>query len=227
NSYGKGRAWYLNFNLSKFETLRKKSQHRVLCDFVREILSQIGIKNNIYLVDEKGNIQDECQVFVYRQGSAFFIGLLPDISFQDGSASKKVRMIIPEGYQVFDMRNTKPVNLEQIVLEPGIAQFYSLLPYRVENIEIKAQSEIKAGENMMMSFSINASKGVPENHVLRVEVYDPSDREISWYSSNLVSTKGRAEHSINLPLNAEKGKWKIIAKDLPSGLTKTKEFEVK
>ncbi|HOJ31507.1 MAG TPA: hypothetical protein PLP13_05710, partial [bacterium] len=155
------------------------------------------------------------------------IGLLPDISFQDGSASKKVRMIIPEGYQVFDMRNTKPVNLEQIVLEPGIAQFYSLLPYRVENIEIKAQSEIKAGENMMMSFSINASKGVPENHVLRVEVYDPSDREISWYSSNLVSTKGRAEHSINLPLNAEKGKWKIIAKDLPSGLTKTKEFEVK
>jgi len=227
NSYGKGRAWYLNFDLSKFETLRKKSRHRALLDLAREMLSQSGIKNNIYVVDENGNIQDECQVFVYKQDSAYFIGLLPDISFQDGSASKKVRMIIPAGYQIFDMRSGKTVNLDEIVLEPGIAQFYSLLPYKVENIEIKAQSEINAGEKLMMSFSLKISKGIPENHVLRVEIYDPSGKEISWYSSNLVSSKGSAQYSINVPLNAEKGRWRIVVRDLPSGLKNTREFEVK
>ena len=227
NSYGKGKAWYFNFNFSKFETLRKKSQHKILLDFVKEVMARSGVKPYVSVVDEKGEPVDECQVFVYKQGSAYFVGLLPDISFQDGSEKKNGKLIVPSGYRIFDMRNEKPVNPEQIVLVPGIAHFYSLLPYSVEDIETKVPSEVKAGEMMIMSFSLKTAEGLPEDHVIRVDIYNPSGENIYWYSTNLVSSKGKASYRINLPLNALTGTWKIIVKDIPSGVKKVKEFEVK
>lgn len=227
NSYGKGKAWYFNFNLSQFESLRKKSQDRILLDFVKEVLYQSGIEPLIKVVDGKGNLQHECQVFVYKQDSAYFVGLLPDINFQDGSLSKKTRLIVPAGYRIFDIRNDKPVNLEEITLEPGIAHFYSLLPYSIEDVQVKIPSATKPGDTLNVSVSLTTKGKQPSNHVIRIEFYNPHGEEMYWYSRNILTTKGKAEYQISLPLNAESGKWKVFVKDLPSGTKKIEEFEVK
>lgn len=227
NSYGKGRAWYLNFNLSRFETLRKKSQHKSLLDLVREILNQSGIKPLISLVDEKGNIEDECQVFVYRQGSLYFVGLLPDIIFTNEAENKKGKLVFPQGYKIFDMRKGRPVSTDQIILEPGIAHFYSLLRYSVEDIQIRLPSYAKAGEAVNISISLDTKGEQASDHIIRIEIYDSQGDEIYWLSKNMISSKGKVDYQIILPLNAKAGKWSVAVRDLPSGLKKTKEFEVK
>ncbi|MCM8788699.1 MAG: beta-galactosidase, partial [Candidatus Omnitrophica bacterium] len=227
NSYGKGRAWYLNFNLSKLESLRKKSQDKILLNFMKELLNQSGIKPLVNVVDDKGNIDDECQVFVYKLESAYFVGLLPDITFQNGSQEKKAKLMAPSGYQVFDMRNKMPVNSEEITLKPGIAHFYSLLPYSVEDIQVKIPSEVKPGGTVNVLVSLTTKGKQPSNHVIRIEFYNPEGKEIYWYSKNLVSSKGKVEYRILLPLNAEPGKWSVLIRDLPSGTKKIQEFEVK
>lgn len=227
NNYGKGKAWYFNFNLSKFETLVKKSQHKVLLDFVKEVLVQSGIKPYVMVLDEKGQIEDECQVFIYKQGAGYFVGLLPDIVFADQTESKKGKLIVPSGYKIFDMRKRTPVNTEQIILEPGIAHFYSLLPYSVEEINVNIPSEVKAGDVVNVSVSLNTGGKTPLSHVIRIEFYNPEGEQVYWYSKNIVTSKGKSEYQILLPLNAVYGKWKVVARDVFTGIEKTKEFEVK
>jgi len=227
NSYGKGNAWYLNFNLSKFETLFKKSQHKVLLDFVRVLIKQSGIRPYVTVVDEEGGTIEECQVFVYKKGSAYFVGLLPDFSFADQSTQKKAKLVIPSGYKITDMRKGILLDSDQIILEPGIAHFYSLLPYSVEDIQIKIPSETGQGEMLNVSIQLDVKNQEPADHVVRIEFYDPDGEEVSWYSKNVETLKGKAEYQILLPLNAKTGKWRILVRDLPSGVKKSKEFNVK
>lgn len=223
NSFGKGRSWYLNFNLA-LGSLEKKENE--MMKLINQILSLADIKPYATIVDEDGQPIRDCLIYVYHNEPMHFIGILPDEPKGEDITNKKGRLIIPSGYQLIDMRKSCAANPNEIILEPGIAHFYSLLPYSVDGIEITSPSSVQQGDILNIKVRLNINK-TPGNHIIRIEIQDPSGNYVYYFSKNIVSKNGMCEYKIKLPLNATIGRWQIIAIDLPSGKKQIAEFEVK
>ncbi len=64
------------------------------------------------------------------------------------------------------------------------------------------------------------------NHVIHVEVVNPSGEAVDAYSGNLIAPGGSGSKVIPLALNDATGRWEIRAHDVLTGQTKRMNFEV-
>jgi hypothetical protein len=124
------------------------------------------------------------------------------------------------------MRKRAPADPDEVTLLPGMAQFYALLPYAVKGVRVTAPASVRQGEPVAIGIQLDVKKGKAGDHVIRVETRDPSGTPVYYYSANLVSAKGAASYTINLPLNAALGTWRVTATDLPSGKEQSVDVRV-
>jgi hypothetical protein len=125
-----------------------------------------------------------------------------------------------------DMRKRGVADTDLLTLSPGMAHFYALLPYSVTGLDVAAPASVLQGDTIELGVKLKIDKGIPGDHVIRVETRDPAGAPIYYYSSNLMSARGVASYKIALPLNAAPGKWRITAIDLPSGKQQTADVQV-
>lgn len=224
NSFGKGRAWYLNFHLAKYEVLQKNNRHGALKELAARILSMAGCSPFASVVDASGKALPLCNVYTFHRAPMHFVGILPDLAFP--GTNMPAKLVIPPNYKLFDMRKRAAADPDKITLSPGMAHFYSLLPYRVKGLDLKGPASAKPGATIEIAMQLGAEGGSAGDHVIRVETFNPAGEYVYYYSDNIVSTKGAATHKIALPLNAASGKWRVTARDLPSGVSGVLEFNV-
>lgn len=227
NTFGKGRAWYLNFSLAKFESLRKEGRERSIVTLIDRILALADVRHFASVVDDDGQRVSSCQVFTFHRDALRFVGVLPDLPAKGASATdQSARLVVPAGYQLFDMRKGAPADPTRITLSPGIAHLYALLPYTVTELELTAPPSARPGETVEIAVKVGVNAATPGDHVIHVETRNPSGEAIYYYSKNLLSNKGAASHKIALPLNASPGQWQVTATDLPSGQRRSATFTV-
>ncbi len=112
------------------------------------------------------------------------------------------------------------------MLGPGDCLIYSLLPYRVEAIEVALDGEAKqAGERVSFSVRVKARGAKPGFHVFRVEVTGP-DGAKEWYGTQISADAGSRKAGFELALNDVPGKWRIEATDIATGMTGLAELTV-
>ena len=64
------------------------------------------------------------------------------------------------------------------------------------------------------------------NHVLHVDVVNPSGQIVGYYSGNLLAPEGHAAKVLPVAVNDPPGRWEIRVRDMLTGQSKTTAFEV-
>lgn len=103
------------------------------------------------------------------------------------------------------------------------AQLYALLPYKVAQVVVQATAP--KGQPVTYTAKL-AGLAAPAAHVLRVQVLGPDGKERPRYAKNLTTAQGTAQGTINLALDDTPGTWKVVAKDVATGVTGTATFKV-
>ena len=86
---------------------------------------------------------------------------------------------------------------------------YTILPYKVEEVELKlTKNHFSPGELLTYSIAVRA-QGQLGKHILRMNVLDPVGNEYEPYSCNITSQGGNYLGQIPLALNEKKGNWTI------------------
>jgi hypothetical protein len=134
-------------------------------------------------------------------------------------------------YFVHDVRSGEGIGkLQEVsgVLEPGEAKVYSLLPYEVQAISVDLDStSFQPGDRIEYGVRVDpVGVSKPGDHVFRIEVLDPAGEVAEAHTRNRLSAAGISQEEIRLALNAEKGSWKIVVRDITTGLKTEAAFQV-
>jgi hypothetical protein len=116
--------------------------------------------------------------------------------------------------------------VETSVLQ-GDSSVLSLLPYRLDKISVDMNEKVTRGEKLSVKICLDSDKpGNAYTNTLSINLYDPSGR-YEWIYSENVTTEGNEYYKeYTLPYNEKTGKWKLFVKDVATGVTAEREFEV-
>ncbi len=236
NQYGSGMAIYLNIDLSDYAGMKprgvagevileeKGKQEYVsgLQEIFEKIINKAGIKKRLeILVDNKPVNAGER--FYYTDGISTYCAYMPEAGKQ-----QEVKITLGKKSHVYDVRNRKYIGFSDSfndIIKPGNVKIYSLMPYKVEDIDVAVKNSYRQGENIDLKLAIKTNSGTPGTHILRIELYKDG-KILDAYSRNIVAEKGQANCRIPLAFNEGKGRYNLVIRDINSGLDRTKSFRI-
>jgi len=121
-----------------------------------------------------------------------------------------------------DLGETEQVTLPS---EPGDTLLLASLPYEVTGVQFVGLGSVKRGEVCSFRVTVLADQ-TPGDHVVRLEVVDPSGAVARHYCANLLTAAGVADVSIPFAPNDAVGTWTVTVRDLISGHSLDSAVEV-
>jgi len=221
NTFGKGAAWYLNFDLSKYGVLAEQKKHGPLRELARELLRSAGVVPFARVAEAASGADCErCRVYLYRRGPIRYLGLVPAVPEDGKKWTARVNLAKQAaGLNLYDVRGRRDLAMDkgrrfEAGLDPGNPKFYALLPYRVLAVNATAPRRIRQGETAGVAIWLRVDKGRPGRHVLRITVTGP-DREERWYyAANFPADRGKSVYPIPFALNDPVGTWTVHVRDV-------------
>lgn len=244
NDYGKGKAILLNMSLADFTiskgslesgTTRLIKSHKILEDLIDRILKLTGNGKKIKISSDAESIKN----YIYKNGAQTYVGFLQELpestlKYSMRTArpltSKPIQIKFPRKSFVYDMRKGECLGKTDSIkteIEPGLAKLYSLMPYKVESVDITAPKETLQGKRLDYEIKISAKTDHFDPHIVNVSFVSPEGKKIPYYTKNVKVENGLYRGSIDLALNETPGEWKIFAKDAASGKTNAHRFTIK
>jgi hypothetical protein len=237
--YGKGSAQLLNLTLRNYGSLPKTAgvefagwaEGAGYRQFLSGVMKAAGVTPVVKVTPEAPHVE----ISRFKQGGAEYIGIvqslpLPPLDYTNKVASPPTPRLVTIDFghkaNVYDVRAGKylgEVASYKTQMTPGVAQLYALLPYKVTQVSIQATAP--KGQPVTYTAKV-AAGGAPAAHLLRVEVWGPDGKERPWYARNLTTAQSPAQGTINLALSDEPGTWKIVARDVATGVTGSATFKV-
>ncbi len=242
SSHGQGKAIYLGRSLAPVAGEDKISAEELtqLVKLVSDALDQAGAKPPAEIADDQGRPVLSCEAVHYRAGEAEYYGIIryqspeqrEEVDFSRGIppleearvdlAGDNVRIVFPEARHIYDVRAHRYLGLTDRVegkLEYGEAKIYALLPYRVEGMEVRAPEQAAPGAEVTYTVQVRTEgDAAPGTHVAVIRVMGPDGREYRQYGGRVALEHGRGEAQIPLALNDPAGEWRIIARDVATGI---------
>ena len=246
--HGKGRAIYLNLDVAGYSGLRGGGAVRpelitesrgedddllgAVDGIFRSVLAQAGIRRPRVQVAPKDGPGSLGESFYWANGGHLYFGFRPTVR-----TSVEAQMEWEREGRVYDVRTgryhglTKQVDL---TVRPGRALVLSHLPYRVTGLDLSTGrpegTAYRPGESVEVMLSVVTSGGPrnaqPAKHVIRVDVTDPAGEEAGAHGGNFEAPGGRVELRLPLAFNAPEGAWTLRVRDVASGVTAVRRFEV-
>jgi hypothetical protein len=227
NRLGKGMAIFLNFNPGHVEADTGESFIHKLCS---ALLSKASIKRPFKVIGSDGSFP-RLRLGSFKRGSHRFIGFSADPGGDALEDQQKMELTLHSDDKdyLYDVRRSKALgrlSLVPLTLTPGVAEVYSLLPYQVAAVDMLAEpSTVERGSVVRISISIQAD-GEVGDHVLHVQVIDPNGKQRSEHRRNVTAVGGRIILSLPVALNDSRGSWRVMAKDVASGMVGEADFVV-
>ena len=245
--HGKGRAIYLNLDVAGYSGLRGGGAVRpelitesrgeddllgALDGIFRSVLAEAGIRRPRVVVAPKDGTGSLGESFYWANGGHLYFGFRPTVR-----TSVEAQMEWEREGHVYDVRTgryhglTKQVDL---TVRPGRALVLSHLPYRVTALKVRTGrpegTAYRPGETVEVTLRVATSEEIrgarPAKHVIRVDVTGPAGEEAGAHGGNFDAPGGELELSLPLALNAPEGAWTLRARDVASGVTAVRRFEV-
>lgn len=235
NRYGKGTGILLNFSLSRYRgDMKKKEPEEAenLMKFFKSLISFAGIKEKIKMTPDILGVRS----YRFKSGELEYIGILqelpePPINYAKGTAKpitpSSINIKLDKKYHIYNTREGKYLGYIDKIdtsVEPGKAQLYSLLPYKIEEIELTVPDKISQGKELVYEIEIKGKEQVLGTHIIRSSLISPEDEEIHYYSKNIKIERGKGQGIVPLSLNEKVGVWKLRVTDIASGVSKEKKF---
>jgi len=227
---GTGKAVLVNLFMDSYARRRQRGAAEPLRQLVSEVLDLAGVRPPAKVSSPQ---DDRFYVARYLSGDAQYVAILrePETILTGGgpgsaatgktSQSSKVEAQFAQTAHLYDLREGEYLGRTDRVekpLGPGDCLIYSLLPYRVEAVEVALGSKAKqAGERVPFSVRVKTRGAKPGFHAFRVEVAGP-DGVKEWYGTQISADAGSAKTGFDLALNDMPGKWRIEATDIATGV---------
>ncbi|MBC7328415.1 beta-galactosidase [bacterium] len=232
NKFGNGTAILLNFSLTPYTTMGENSS--LWISFMKSLLNTIGYKEKaVFSPDLPG-----LRTYWFKSGNLQYLGILqeppaPFIDYALGKASKPlpapVKLSFPKKYHIYDVREGKYIgytNSFNTRIEACKAKLFALLPYKVNKITISIPSTVKQGGILNFDIKLSGSSPSLGTHIVHISLVSPKGEVIPYYEDNIAMMNGRIKGSISFALNEATGKWRLRVKDIASGVTSERTFQV-
>ena len=206
-----------------------------------KIMAQANVRPEFAVQDSAGHSVVGIETHEFRNGGVTIVGLHnnpqmrvdelgpPEFkSNQRFEKQQKVRLVAPVQLYAYDVRaGKKLVKAKEFELtvdpyEPTVLAF-SAVPF--PELEVNISKRIERGATGRVGFTF-AGASSAEMPVLHLEVLDPSGHAVPYYSGNLLAPDGSAEKVLNVAENAPVGKWTLRVRDVLSGQSQTRTFDV-
>ncbi|MHB9024095.1 MAG: beta-galactosidase [Armatimonadota bacterium] len=230
NSYGKGKALLLNF---VYRDLNQDTFGWHLL-FGNALQRLSGVQSPARLLDPAtGAPLSYRPLYTFRYGPATLLGSIRGYSIWSGDGpvlmdpARAVDMsdlatFKWEGKQhAYNVRARKYLgygDAATIDLPSFEGRLLALLPYQVTGVKLTAAPRVKAGENLALTAQVTTGGPPPGDHLLRLEAYSPTGHAVLLYARTLTAPGGKAECTIPFAFNDRPGKWKIVVRDVLTGV---------
>jgi len=252
NDFGAGKAALFNFAISDYVVDKLMYGSRSLIRFVDD---EAAVKSAAFVraVFERSGITPEvalspqtpgCHLYRFERGGVQMMGLLQECApFLPGVGAKPMPLLeeiarrtsnvtleLGEPKHVYDMLGGGYLGcLGEVTREvrPGVPQVFAVFPYKVEGILLDpARRELRQGDEISFSATVVTDGGEAGLHVLRIDLVDPDGKRARMYEMKVKAERGRYAGRIQLALNEKTGAWKMLARDVATGLTGEASFQV-
>ena len=218
---GKGTALLMNYLELDYRRVPEHWQSEVARTVVRYagITAPLTVRNTESAGEE---IRSGLIATRWTDGPATYLGLLLD-------NGKKVKVELAQGGQIYELSRGggylgegKSAALD---LRDKPYALFAVLPYKIESVRLEAEAG-RCGTDLPLTFRIKTT-GTPVKHVVHLDVWRPDGSYAYALSRNFVFSNGTWNGALPLALNDPPGKWRIVAREVVSGLTSEYRVRVK
>lgn len=238
NKLGVGKAFYLNFSCSS-ERLKPLIQWLGMQSDFRKCANRVIAggqdAKNVYLfpmygggVEMLGIIQDyiktppakmnkEKETVIYFNHGPELWGAVP------------AELVLSEPRHVYDARQGRylgHVKNASFSLQAGRPELFAMLTYKVSEVDIKLPAKVKAGEIFKVTASIASDKKPVGDHFVNFQLVAPGGEELASNAKDVMLKTGAGSFDMQLPFNAQVGKWSLVARDAITGTQNSYALEV-
>ncbi len=230
NRVGEGRAILLNFQLPAAR-VEDDPDVAAAWDVLRALYAATGAGSPMQMTAPDGGALPFCETRYWRNGDALVFGAYRKMRcawFNPGSGTVagepvEARITVPAGYHVYDLRAGEylgEVTQIDATLRWGRANFYALVPYRLEGLGVALSSASpEAGSTLTATVTLDAPASSRAQHAVWLQVVDPAGNEPLWGQRVVLLERGTGEAQFTMAYNDAPGRWRVRATELFSGQT--------
>lgn len=238
NEFGRGRAFYLSFFLPGCPTIAYEQ-------IMFRILSHCGVRRELSLIDLEQNTERAYgQVSVWKADDVELYGVIPhftisrdmdeylaDVYGIDENENGQEAVFTEPGhvYSVRDHQYFGWTDRIGINLKHGRAELFARLPYKIDGIDLlldDSKGSFQPGDTVEFAVSLRADSARPATHCYHIELYDADNAICPWFTYNSMAVAGDCRGELPLALNAERGTWRLVAREVISGIQAERRFAV-
>lgn len=206
----------LNHALPPYPDLAPESAQRLRA-LMRHALAAMDIRPAVELVtDEAGYFPGERAAFRFEDAQLTLLLADPGLS-----GKVRVRVPLPDGLTAYTLRPTEKSlwpERGRVSIEPGGAAIITQLPYEVAEVEVVASGTIP-GRRIPVAVNIKTKDQLPGRHLVHVRIEHLDGRPLPYYAHAVDCPDGAGTTYIPLAYNDAEGSYRVVVRDLLSGVT--------
>lgn len=178
----------------------------------------------VMTVDSKQPFAGQRFRFLYGSARIYAALAAPD---QPGRV--KYQIGLPETDYVYDMQTGLEVRRPDRIgwrAEPGSAALFSALPYRVTAVQAVVPEKVRPGNRLNVIVDVHTQDRLPGTHLAHVRLRPLGGAPIPYYDKAVVCDAGRGETYIPLALNETPGFYKVVVRDVLTGIVSEWPVEI-
>lgn len=192
------------------------------------LVENAGIRGAIAVQDPLGNLRTDIRSYVFDNGRAVFLGILPDRTMNN-PPGQNLTVKLGGKAHAYDVRRHQYLG-ETDALRTGIlpaeAKLLAFLTERIGGLNVSLSKETgKPGEVVELKGSILPASLKDSRLVVHIEV-SRDGKPLEAHTKNL-AFQGSFSHPIPLALNQERGVYRVKIMEIISGYTQEVKFSVK
>ena len=183
------------------------------------LIAHGGVKGDIEVLDTLGNTRTDLRTYVFDNGPAMFVGILPGKTVADPPGEEFI-LKTDRKMHVYNVRLHSYLGYTDAVtagILPARAKLFALLPDRVEDgLALECpKTAYRPGEVVTLEIKTGPKTLQDVTLAVRIELLK-GNRAIEAYTKKL-AVKGGATHAIPLALNESRGEYILRLTEVISG----------
>ncbi|MGH9437390.1 MAG: hypothetical protein ACRD22_05705, partial [Terriglobia bacterium] len=252
NDFGKGKAMFLNVEISRYPYERLQANAATSLPEVMEgVFGLAGIEPRVKVVDAKGQRLAGTEIVRFANGDCEHIAIFRNPQFDDGGWGDLPTLKAPgwagkidnsfletpanvtvswaSPMQTYDIRGRKDLGVVencQAVLSPWEPLVFTLASNAIPQLQLDAPASVGAGHPLRIVLHSASTLPGGAFRVVRLEFITPAGQSYSLYARNLLIKSTPHSEIIPLAHNELAGRWLVRAHDLMTGDVVEKPYTV-
>jgi hypothetical protein len=194
----------------------------------KALVENAGVRGDIEVQDPLGNLRTDLRSYVFDNGRAMFLGVLPDRALNNPPAEALV-VKLHSTLHVYDVRRRQYLGETDTVrtgILPAEAKLLAFLPGRIHGLNVSLSEKAgKPGDVLNLQGAVLPASLNDSTFVVRIEV-TKDGRAHEAHTRNL-AFNGSFIYPIPLALNQAQGEYRVNVTEVISGHTQEMRFVVK